>query len=185
MASRRAVLRLVTGGCLDNWEYRVKNKRRLASQRLHDDVTFGLFAWHCLNSTALRLLDLKTTSFVEFRRWHSYPPESAAIRVVHLGYVLKPAHIARFLARRTESTAGPDLQQIGPARKSTCPDSVWANLSMQSNMPLSVSCGPCSDAWGAASDVQPAWTCCQNAQSRLELGRPASWVSGDGCIATL
>jgi len=93
LASRRLVQQLTTGACLSNWEYRVKNKKRLDSLRLHDDVTFGLFAWHCLNGTRLRLLDLQPTSFVEFRRWHSYPPYRSAIRVVHLGYVLKPAHL--------------------------------------------------------------------------------------------
>ena len=186
MASRRAVQRLVAGSCLDNWEYRVKNKRRLASQRLHDDVTFGLFTWHCLNATRLRLLDLSSTSFVEFRRWHSYPPDRAAVRVVHLGYVLKPAHIARARLRAAEPAAGTvdAVPRSGPVRIS-CPDSVWANMSRQSSTPLPVSCASCSYAWGAASDVQPAWTCCQNTHSRLDLGRPASWVSVDGCAAAL
>jgi len=151
----------------------VQNKRRLSSSRLHDDVTFGLYTWHCLNSTRVRLFNLQTTSFVEFRRWHSYPPEESSLRVVHLGYVLKPFTLER---SRAAASSHHGL---------SCPEGVWHNMSRQSMLALPTKCEPCAQAWHAASDVMPHWTCCHNQAHKVDRARPAEWDVHAGCVAAL
>ena len=151
--------------CLEQWEYRVTNHRRLRDYRIHDDVSFGLFAWKCLNATPIKVVDIGSQhSFVEYRRWHTYPKEAAALRVVHMGYVLKPSYLQWHV--RSNGSA-------------TCADRTWANVSSQPVAPLPVACGNCAKQWRAPSHMQPLWTCCSNRAPRLKtLVRAAGWKPG-------
>jgi len=161
--------------CLEQWEYRVTNHRQIyrrqnqppPNTRILDDVSFGLFTWKCLNATPIKVVDIGSQhAFIEYRRWHTYPNETAALRVVHMGYVLKPSYLKWYNG------------------SATCADRVWAKTAhgrLQPVVPLPIACGNCAKQWEAPSHMQPLWTCCSNRAPRLKTlvrAAPAGWKPG-------